>query len=601
MSRIGSVLSWLTFALGLAGLLILLQGQSDDPAILGRYSPRYAVVMLVYTLSMVSASVIFSLPFPQLKPLVWFGIGVIGLAIAAWLPLLSHTWALNATLRLSALWLVLAVLWKSQADLPNWRIWALLMLIVVLIVSGLSLIDYPFVQMIDEGWNANLAVTFVHEGVFYTRINQGVFGIPELFVPVANVLPGYWFIVAGTGLLQARWISFAGGALLLALTYVSALRLYRNQQVALLAVLLLAGSTTFLQMSHLFRLDIYVAVAAMAALYLFLRAERQSALAFVAGIILSTAFEIHQNAALLATASGIYLIGMVLLRILRTQRPVITRREIAFMLGGMLGSLVFVIFHVLPNPSEFLIQFTRSMNLRGAERLPDWTDQFGWFGFLVRGVRMYLPLSAAETALVIVGFFVAGAVKQVRGLLALSLIILIVYGVAAPYLTPGYLINFWPVIALMGARTLWACFHNRRVLLLATCTAVALPGLFGIAAQMATRTNAHIIELAAEINATLEPNDRVVALHSFFLLMPHPPELIAPFMHDYAEQVDAPLQGLDLWRSLSPTVFIVAPALSEPLDTIAARYRAQAGFVETARYDQVGCCIYVYRQVAASP
>ena len=589
-------LSGLTLLLGLVGLVILLQGWSDDPSIPDSYPTRSLLVIVAYALGMAGAAWLFTRPFPRMPALLWLGMAMIGLLFAAWLPFLNYNWVLNVTLRLSVTWLVCAALWKSQADLPRWRTWAKLMLGFLIVVNVLSLLDFPLVQMIDEGWNANLAVTFLREGVLYTRINQGIFGIPERFVPVANVLPGYWFALAGIGLLQARVVVLAGGMVLLALTYAVALRLYRDRDVALLAVVLLAGSYTFLLMSHLFRLDIYVAVSAMAALYLFLRAERQPLLALAGGFILAAGVEIHQNAAVLAAASGIYLLGAVVVASLRAGRLTITRREIAFIAGGVLGSLVFVAAHVLPNPSDFAAQFTRSMSVRGTARQPDWTDQLGWLGFLPRAIEGYLPLSPSEVALCIIGFFAAGAVRQSRAILVLCLVILFTYGILAPTLTPVYLINFWPLIALMCARTLWSLLHNRRVLVLAVCVAVTLPSTLSAVEHMSVRTNMQLIDVSVDINATLQPDERVVALHSFFLLMPNPPELIAPFMHDYADQNDAALHGLDLWRSLAPDVFVVAPVMSEPTETLAEAYRAEQGFVEIARYTEAGCCILVYRR-----
>jgi hypothetical protein len=586
----------LTIVIAIAGLLILLTGQSDDPTVLGRYSLRYLAVVAAYSVGMGVGIALLMRPAPRLPGWVWLTGSAAALAVIAWLPLLAERPLLNLTLRLAFGWLVIALVIHSRATLPRFRTAAIGMGAALLALSALTLQSFPALQTIDEGWNANVGWTFVQEGMLYARINQGIFGIPEVNVPTANVLPGYWMRAAGVGLFQVRALVWFGGLIALALTFAAALRLYRRRDVAVVAALAAAGSAVILFNSHLFRLDIWLGVAALLAFYLYLRAADRPAWALLAGFVLAAGIEIHQNALALCLGGGLFIVGATVIRSIRQRRLAIARRDVFFALGGFVGALLFLALHVLPDAAAFQRQLSASLGVRGASQADQPSAVFGPLGFLVDMLARMAQTSPFETAAFVVVTAAGLLRKPTRPLALLLLAILVAYGLVAPTLTIHYLVNFWALFALLFAGVCADWIAGRRVAVLVLCAAMALPSVVSMVQMERAGRNERVLALAADIADGLDRQERIVALHYFFFVLPDAPLLTAPFMPEYAAIVGADVQGIDVWRALAPDVFIVSTALAEPDDTLAADYRAEQGFVETARHDDAGCCIVVYQR-----
>lgn len=582
------------------GVFILLTNVSEDATILGRYSLRYLILVLGYISVMALGTFLVSLPLQSLPAWFWLIFACVGLIAVAWLPLLSERPLLNIALKLSFGSIIFALVFRANPYLREFKGVAITGVLLLLSLSLLTLESYPYLQTIDEGWNANLGWTFVNEGVLYTRINQGIYGIPELNVPIANVLPGYWMQLVGVGLLQVRLLVWFGGLIFISLMYISALRLYRSQTVALVAALAALSSVVVLFNSHLFRLDIWLGVAGLAAFYLYLRAEQRPRLAFGSGLLLAGGIEIHQNALMLCIAAGVFIVLTIAVRSIQQRRFMIEVRELWFVLGGGIGALLFLVLHVLPNPQEFVRQLGNSLEIR-SESVNTQSNIFGPFTYLTYMFSQLLQNSPFEVIVLIPTVIFGLLTPKTRCLTLFLLLILVIYGFFGSPLIVNYLINFWWLVLLIFAGLMADWIQQKRVIVLVLCFAFAAPTLVSMAQLAREARNEHLLQQAKQIAATFAPDERVVALHYFFFAMPENPNLIAPFMPEYAAIAGKQIPADELWSSLAPDVFVVSPVVAEPTDTSARDYREMLGFTEMGRYNNAGCCVYIYRRDQSAP
>lgn len=95
----------------------------------------------------------------------------------------------------------------------------------------------------DEPWLASTSAKLAADGIFasdllagYHRMEQRYYG----YFPLHSVVTAALFRSAGSGLFQARWVSVACGAVILALTCALAKRLFHDARIGALAVAFLA-------------------------------------------------------------------------------------------------------------------------------------------------------------------------------------------------------------------------------------------------------------------------------------------------------------------------------------------------------------------------
>lgn len=594
--------SRITALVGLIGLAILLAARSDDPAILGRYSLRYVAVVVAYAVSMAGAVALTSLRFPS-QPVSRFIVPilpllvVISFAAVSALTLLDHTWPLNVTLKLSYGWVLLAMIMRSRARIGLWA--AVTFGAALLALNALTIVSYPQIHATDEGWTANFSLTFYQDGQYYARINQGIYGNPQRYIPLANVLPAHWFALVGVGLFQARAMMFFASALLLAFTYAAARRLYQDRAVALYAALFLAASFAYLQGAHRFRFDVYLGLAGVAAAYLFLRSESRPMLAFFSGLLLALAAELHQNALLLCAASALFLTSWIARRSLARRQLSIRRRDVYFALGGLLGGAVYLGIHVLPDAAEYARQFGNMLNPR-LNGPPGMAESPGALYETIWRFLDYLRFSPFEAVSALLAALVALRERRMRPLaLLLILVIALIRPVTSPDVLVNYVLHFWPLMAMIVAGVLREQIEQRSAVVFALLVAVAMPAALDAIRHDRAAFNTRLMQVARQIAPTLRPEEKVVTLHYMVFVLPEYKRLIVPFMHDYAVLAGSPLRGEAIWETLAPDVFIVSPVLGEPTDTPATRYRERMGFAEVARYDGAGCCVIIYRSLLA--
>ena len=570
----------LTVLVGVVGLLVLLSAQSDYPDLFGRYSWRYAAILVAYALIMLGATILLTRQLPLLPDwLVLLGAAA-GLLIVAWLPLLSHTWDLSVTLKLSFTWVVIAFAIHSRAVIARWQTAIIVIVLCIQAVSVLTLKNYPDMHISDEGWSASVGWTFAHKGILYSGVNQGVFGIPERFVPTANVLPGYWFEAAGVGLFQARLVDFFGGMLFLATLYVAAHQLYGNRDVAAFTVLAVASTYPFLINNHYFRLETYLGASIALSLYFYLRAHTHPRLGVISGFALAGAIEIHQNAFLLYVGSSLFLALWAFYRILRGRRA-IQPRDFFFVLGGMLGGLLFVGLHVLPDPAEFVRQFHNAVGYRQEVYAVDNFDEWGPLRVVIRILEIYKAASPVELVTVVSVTVLALRRNPERLLAILTICILAVFTIFAPTFLNFYLIYFSPLIGLMFSGVLREWIKLRRAAALVMCLAIAMPMMWVTVKANQDGRNTRLLGEFARVASTLDRNERVAAPQIFFFVMPDNPNLMALFMPRYARMADRNVLESQVWERYHPNVFILYGPEEDRWGEI---YREQNGFIETERF-----------------
>ncbi len=221
----------------------------------------------------------------------------------------------------------------------------------LVVVSLLCLTTYPAV-FIDEPWYSNTAWNLVTKGVNFDSMFTGALDQwPAYWVrwPLIGNLPlAAAFSIGGLGLFQARLTSWLLGIVLLALVFALGRRLYSTLTAALTTTLL-GLSYVFLQASHYARVDIFLACAITAALYLFVVGVQDNKrwAFFVAGLITSLSVDIHMNGALFAISLSTLFIVVYGKQVLRT------RFTWYFATGAGLGLIYYLGVHIIPNPATY--------------------------------------------------------------------------------------------------------------------------------------------------------------------------------------------------------------------------------------------------------
>ena len=234
----------------------------------------------------------------------------------------------------------------------RWIALALVIATAVLVIAGLFFLTaYPPV-FIDEPWYSNAAWNLVTKGSNFDSMFTGALDQWEpawVRWPFIGNLPlAAAFAVGGLGLFQARLTSWILGIMLLGLLFALGRRLYSTLTGAL-AIFLLALSYIFFQASHYARVDIFLACAVAAALYLFIVGVQDNKrwAFFLSGLVSTLSVDIHMNGALF-TMSLALLFGVVY------KRKVLRSRNIwYFATGVVLGVFYYLVLHVAPNPATY--------------------------------------------------------------------------------------------------------------------------------------------------------------------------------------------------------------------------------------------------------
>ena len=235
----------------------------------------------------------------------------------------------------------------------------------LLAVSLVFLTRYPVV-FIDEPWYSDVAWNLITTGVNFDTMHAGALDQwPDSWVrwPLIGNLPfAASFALLGLGLFQARLASWIFGVCLIFAVFILARKLY-DALTAALAVLFLALSTPFLQASHYARVDIFLAVVVVVALYFYVLGiqNHQRWPFFVTGLLFGLSLDIHLNALPLGLALGAY-------HVVAYRKTVLRERSTWLLVAGAsIGMIYYLALHVLPNPETYA---TLSRAWQGTTHLP---------------------------------------------------------------------------------------------------------------------------------------------------------------------------------------------------------------------------------------
>ncbi len=175
---------------------------------------------------------------------------------------------------------------------------------------GLSHLAVVPIVYDDEPWQASTAWKLAREGIFGSDLFTGYYGMERRyygFLPLYPLTLALVFHFAESGLWQARFLSVACSALVLALTYALAQRLWRDPRKSSLAIFFLLTlrwfaetplhptGILFLDVARLARYDVLVPVFALGALHFLISAQRteRNLFFFVAGMLAGLAGLTH--------------------------------------------------------------------------------------------------------------------------------------------------------------------------------------------------------------------------------------------------------------------------------------------------------------------
>ena len=219
--------------------------------------------------------------------------------------------------------------------------------LVSILLSIASLKSFPNFSNTDEPWTVNFNDTFDQTGYLYaSMVPTGE--IPSLSAPRIYLVSNIWMNLWDRNIFAARSFSLIGGLALLAVVFAMAREL-QDIQAGLIAVFLTLTNLLWLAVSHVARPEMWFSVAIWLAFLLSLIARRRESvwLAALSGIVIVLSADIHSAGPLICVLLGIWWLS-------DWKRVWPERRILAgFIIGGVLGTVFYVGYHVLPDPAAY--------------------------------------------------------------------------------------------------------------------------------------------------------------------------------------------------------------------------------------------------------
>ena len=215
-----------------------------------------------------------------------------------------------------------------------------------------SLMRYP-PPFVDEAWMASRAWSFLQNGLVFGPLDAGVFdrieGYWTFFPRIYTWIESFSLRLFGfPSLLSVRVVSLIFGVLLLIAVYMISKSIGSNK-LAIGSVTIVAFSRTFIISSHLARPDIIAAALGYSAIALLIYDKfSRWWVGLIAGLLLGISFEIHPHSAIFIPAIFFLYIYEFRFRFYRS-------KNFWGLAGGLsIGALIYIVFHVLPYPRNFL-------------------------------------------------------------------------------------------------------------------------------------------------------------------------------------------------------------------------------------------------------
>lgn len=227
-------------------------------------------------------------------------------------------------------------------------------ILVFVLITGFhswSLIRFPQV-LNDEAWLVSRAWYYLQTGLVFGPLDMGVIDRFEGFWTFPPWLPTFiqsmsLGIFGSPSLLPARVVSLLFGMVLLGAIYLICIS-DGDIRLAILSVLIIATSRTFMISSHVARVDILAASLGYLALAIILY-DRFSHwwVGLVSGLLVGLAFEIHPHSAIFVPAIFILFFAKLRMTILKQ------RQFWMFIVGGLIGMFFYSSIHIFRYPQTF--------------------------------------------------------------------------------------------------------------------------------------------------------------------------------------------------------------------------------------------------------
>lgn len=249
-----------------------------------------------------------------------------------------------------------------------------------LLVAGQRLATVP-VPDTDESYMLQTSYEMIYRGNLALPFRQLLGGNIETtwhsFTPLHYVIQSAFLKVFGWGLLQGRVFNLVMSALMLAMLFLIARKLF-GWQTGLIAVLLVVSDVTFLERSRYLRNDYSAAMFALLAFYLYENAEQRKSWRWFLACGLAA------GAALMTHTTGLYMVlaipAMMLLR--KGWRVLTTGPLYQYGLGAFAISAYEIIYDVIDYKNVILQN-------RDDERHFGLLSAWGWWRNIKREPRRY--------------------------------------------------------------------------------------------------------------------------------------------------------------------------------------------------------------------
>jgi hypothetical protein len=218
-----------------------------------------------------------------------------------------------------------------------------------------TLSSYPSV-FVDEVWLISRAWAWLRTGVNFGPLDAGVFdkqldGYGTFFPIIPTLLISVFVYAFGLAMPWLRLLPLVFGFGLLMASFFVAYECSGSKRCGLIAALLVVTSHSFLISAHLVRYDIFVAALGYGALAVAIAGwdSRRPTLLFLAGVLVTLAFEAHMNAVVFGP--------MILTMLLRQGgwRAIWNTRLFALFFGVLCGFGIYALVHIFPDPRTFLV------------------------------------------------------------------------------------------------------------------------------------------------------------------------------------------------------------------------------------------------------
>ena len=319
------------------------------------------------------------------------------------------------------------------------------MYVVVFFLMHLYSLDKaPNAVFFDEPWLSDAALQFLKNGRFGYSVFGDLYGLDK-DVGWGNIhlfAEAMMFKLFGFGLYQARLVSFLSGLLLIWFIYLLGKKLY-DRKTGIMSAVLFSLSGMFVDVSHLARQEMMLALFMAASLYLYLVAKekRSKILYFITGLLLALSLDVHLNGVAMIICIGVLFLW-------ECKGKIFKEKSFWFILCGLfLGVIYFFSVHRL-----FLYQWNTYYYRPSLEVSPIMSimnlEEF-YRRIVVRVKNFYLPYFTGgqfrhRTVIsLFILFAIVFAIYRRRRADKILLLILGVFGIFYFLIFANLLISYW--------------------------------------------------------------------------------------------------------------------------------------------------------------